>query len=54
MAQTKLNNEKTKIFEHFTNQYSLSKTLRFELKPVKETEKLLQEKGVFKEDGNLK
>src|ERR1700722_2426972 len=31
-------------FERFTNQYQLSKTLRFELKPVKETKDLVKEK----------
>lgn len=35
------------IFDHFTNLYSLSKTLRFELKPVTETENILINKGVW-------
>ncbi len=39
-----------KTFQGFTNQYSLSKTLRFELKPVGETERLLQEDNVFQKD----
>jgi CRISPR-associated protein Cpf1 len=30
------------IFENFTNLYSLTKTLRFELKPTEETKSLLQ------------
>ena len=31
------------IFNSFTKQYSLSKTLRFELKPLPETKKFLSE-----------
>jgi len=30
------------IFDKFTNKYSLSKTLRFELKPTPETQELLK------------
>ncbi len=37
-------------FSNFTNLYEISKTLRFELKPVGETEKLLIENKVFKKD----
>jgi len=37
-------------FAGFTNLYELSKTLRFELKPVGETEKLLSENQVFLTD----
>ncbi len=36
-----------KSFSDFTNLYEISKTLRFELKPVGETEKLLEENQVF-------
>lgn len=43
--------EKTKnVFENFTNLYELSKTLRFELKPVGNTQKMLEENEVFKKD----
>lgn len=38
------------IFTGFTNLYEISKTLRFELKPVGETEKLLEENQVFLTD----
>jgi len=41
----------TSIFDNFTRKYSLSKTLRFELKPVGETEKHIQlsdEKNILK------
>lgn len=39
-----------KTFSEFTNLYSLSKTLRFELKPVGNTQKMLEEAQVFKKD----
>jgi len=42
--------ENTNTFAGFTNLYELSKTLRFELKPVGETEKLLEENMVFGKD----
>lgn len=38
------------IFDEFTNLYSLSKTLRFELKPVGNTQAILEEQGVFRKD----
>lgn len=38
------------IYSKFTNIYSLSKTLRFELKPVGNTEKMLEENNVFRAD----
>lgn len=42
-------------FSQFTRKYSLSKTLRFELKPAKETtKKLLEENKVFQNDKNKK
>lgn len=37
-------------FEGFTNLYELSKTLRFELKPVGNTQKMLDDNKVFEED----
>lgn len=37
-------------FENFTNLYSLSKTLRFELKPVGKTAENIKTKGLLKED----
>lgn len=38
----------------FTNQYSLSKTLRFELVPVGKTEEILEEEKVFEKDEIIK
>jgi len=38
------------IFDKFTNLYSLSKTLRFELKPVGKTQEMLEEAQVFAKD----
>lgn len=40
-------------FSAFTNQYSLSKTLRFELKPVGETQRMLEEASIFEEDETI-
>ncbi|MDP4010946.1 MAG: type V CRISPR-associated protein Cas12a/Cpf1 [Candidatus Roizmanbacteria bacterium] len=37
-------------FDSFTNLYSLSKTLRFELKPMGQTQKMLEENKVFEVD----
>ncbi len=37
----------------FTSQYPVSKTLRFELKPIKETEKYINEKGIIGIDEKL-
>ncbi len=42
------------IFKDFTNLYELSKTLRFELKPVGETQKMLKENQIFFKDENIK
>lgn len=39
-----------KVFEKFTNLYSLSKTLRFELKPIGNTQKMLDNADIFKKD----
>jgi len=39
-----------KNFSSFTNLYELSKTLRFELKPVWKTQDLLKQNNVFKKD----
>ena len=36
------------IFSGFTNKYEVSKTLRFELKAIAETQRLLEENNVFK------
>lgn len=41
------------IFDEFTNQYALSKTLRFELKPVGETQKMLIDAKVFEKDETI-
>ncbi len=42
-----------KNFQNFTNLYEISKTLRFELKPQWNTDKLLIENKVFKKDKNI-
>ena len=42
------------MFNKFTNLYNLSKTLRFELKPVGNTEKMLEEDKVFENDRKRK
>jgi len=39
-----------KTFQEFTNLYELSKTLRFELKPVGNTLKMLRDNKVFEKD----
>ncbi|MEK7142190.1 MAG: type V CRISPR-associated protein Cas12a/Cpf1 [Patescibacteria group bacterium] len=39
-----------KAFSDFTNLYSLSKTLRFELKPVGKTQQILEKENVFAKD----
>lgn len=39
--------KQSKPFDRFTNLYSLSKTLRFELKPTPETEAILKKLGVW-------
>ncbi|MFA4851778.1 MAG: type V CRISPR-associated protein Cas12a/Cpf1 [Bacteroidales bacterium] len=40
----------TNFFKDFTNQYSLSKTLRFELKPIGKTAENIQKKGLLEQD----
>lgn len=42
----------TQSFEKFTNLYSLSKTVRFELKPIGKTLENIQKNGLLKEDEN--
>lgn len=42
------------VFDQFTGKYSLSKTLRFELKPVGQTEQMLIEKNIIKLDESRK
>ena len=44
------NKNKLKTFDNFTNLYELSKTLRFELRPVGKTSELLKEQRVFAKD----
>ena len=39
-----------KLFEGFINQYSLSKTLRFELRPVGRTKEFIERDGIIAED----
>jgi CRISPR-associated protein Cpf1 len=41
------------IFKDFTNLFSLSKTLRFELIPIGDTLKHIEEKGIIKKDEDL-
>ncbi len=41
------------IFNQFVGKYQLSKTLRFELKPVGETEQFLKENKVFEKDKTI-
>ncbi len=38
------------IFDQFTGKYSLSKTLRFELRPIWNTTKMLDEENIFETD----
>lgn len=38
------------LFNNFTKRYQLSKTLRFELVPVGDTEKFIKEKGLLEKD----
>ena len=45
----KTTNQKS-IWSEFTKQYALNKTLRFELKPVSETEDFLKQNKVFEKD----
>lgn len=42
-----------KFFDTFTNLYSLSKTLRFELKPVGKTQEMLEKNNVFEKDQTI-
>lgn len=48
------NTEKNSTFDKFTNQYSLSKTLRFELRPVGNTEQFLKDSGIIQADEKRK
>ena len=41
-------------FSDFTRKYELSKTLRFELRPVGKTKEMLDEAGVFEKDRMIK
>jgi len=38
------------VFENFTNLYSLSKTLKFELRPIGNTQKILEEEKISEQD----
>lgn len=42
------------VFDGFTRKYELSKTLRFELRPVGKTREMLEESGVFEKDRVIK
>ena len=41
------------VFQNFTNQYSVSKTLKFELKPVGKTLQMLKENRVLENDKQI-
>lgn len=43
-----------KLFDDFTNLYEVQKTLRFELKPIGNTQKMLDEADVFRKDKIIK
>jgi CRISPR-associated protein Cpf1 len=43
-------NENKSVWDDFTNMYRLSKTLRFELKPIGKTLEHIKEKGLIEED----
>lgn len=45
--------KKFKSFDDFTNLYELSKTLRFELKPIGNTQKMLEDEKVFEKDETI-
>lgn len=46
--------EKTKsVFDNFTRKYALSKTLRFELKPVGKTEQFLKDNKIIEKDKTI-
>lgn len=46
--------QNARSFDQFTNRYSLSKTLRFELKPVGNTDGMMKEHGIVKMDEDRK
>lgn len=48
-----LEEKNKKTFDDFTNLYELSKTLRFELKPVGKTKELLESQRVFQKDAKI-
>ncbi len=41
------------IFDQFTHQYPVTKTLRFALKPIGKTEENIKKKGLLKKDEDL-
>jgi len=47
------NQKQFKTFQDFTNLYELSKTLRFELRPIGKTKELLEEQRVFQKDKKI-
>lgn len=48
------NGKQASAFRDFTRKYELSKTLRFELRPVGKTREMLEEAGVFEKDRIIK
>lgn len=53
IAQTKEKDNNPKSFKDLTNQYSLSKTLRFSLLPTDNTTKMLEDAKVFEKDETI-
>ena len=48
------NTKQNSVFQDFTREYALSKTLRFELRPVGNTREMLDAAGVFEKDRIIK
>ena len=48
------NTKQNSVFQDFTRKYELSKTLRFELRPVGNTREMLDAAGVFEKDRIIK
>lgn len=49
-----MSKNQSSVFEGLTRKYELSKTLRFELRPVGKTREMLEEAGVFEKDRIIK
>jgi hypothetical protein len=53
MSEQQAEQKTESVFDDFTGKYSLSKTLRFELKPTPATQAMLEKNHVFETDQNL-